>query len=511
MNKFLKIVGAVAIINIAARLFGFFREMAIGYQYGLSHMADSIFTAYNLPNFIYLVVGGAFTTALISLYNKKTTNKPLFVKQSFTIVLVSASVITLVLLILTDPIIALYYDPNDFTPEGYVEIFDMTRYLFYWMMPSSILLCLASWYSGLLNLHDKFHLSSFAILIYNAFFLIVAVGLSFVFGPVAYGISALFSSLIMIYFLVVGYRKLESHPVGLSFKRDITTRELWIMVVPIMLGGGTIQIYAMLQRFFVAVLGMGESAISIVNYASKLTQFPQAILITAVTTVIYPVLSRKEAENDINSIKSLYSRGLYYLVLFLVPVMIFSYFYAENLIQVIFEYGNFTNEGTTLTTPVLQIFVLTMLFLAANTYITRFYYAKADSIAPVIFSIINVFVVNIAVMYLLAESTGVSAIAWGTLISSITNTIMLVVYASYKYDLKITGDKTLEIFKPIIPLLMIGIIMYLSSNYLVFDHKWVTFIVGVVIFGVVTISCYLLFGIKEVKEYLKSMRKRLKF
>ena len=82
MNKFLKIIGAVAIINIVARVFGFFREAVIGYQYGSTHIADGIFTAYTLPNFLYLVVGGAFTTALISIYNKKETDQSMFVKQS---------------------------------------------------------------------------------------------------------------------------------------------------------------------------------------------------------------------------------------------------------------------------------------------------------------------------------------------------------------------------------------------------------------------------------------------
>ena len=138
----------------------------------------------------------------------------------------------------------------------------------------------------------------------------------------------------------------------------------------------------MLQRFFASLLlGFGESAISVVNYASRLTQFPQTILITAVTTVIYPILSRKEAEDDHESIKRFYiARGLRYLVLLMIPVSIFAYFYAENIIQVIFEYGNFTKEGTKLTTPVMQVyFVLSMFFLAANTYITRFYYAKGDS------------------------------------------------------------------------------------------------------------------------------------
>lgn len=507
MNKFLKIVGAVAIINIAARIFGFFREMAIGYQYGLSYAADSIFTAYMLPNFLYLVIGGAFTTAVITLYNKKTTNQALFVKQSFTIVLTTVSIVTIITLALTTPIINLIYkNSDDITPEA----FELTKHLFYWMMPSSILLVLSSWYSGLLNINNKFHLSSFAILIYNIGFLVIAVGLSYVIGPIAYGVSAFFSAVIMIYFLIVGFRKLDTHKVGLSFKRDLTTKQLWIMVVPIMLGGGTVQIYAMLQRFFVGLLGLGESAISVVNYASRLTQFPQAILITAVTTVIFPILSRKEGEKDYDSIRNLYSRGLHYLLLLLVPVTIFAYFYAENLLQVIFEYGNYTAEATAKTTPVLKIFVLSMFFLAANTYITRFYYAKTDSLAPVIFSIINVFVINILVMVLTADYTGVNSIAWGTLISSITNTVMLIVYAHFKYDLTInSGKKGIDLFRPIIPFLLIAVITYLSSIYLVFEWKWITFIVGVVIFFISTIGLYLLFGVKEVKEYILIIKKKI--
>ncbi|KGR83772.1 murein biosynthesis integral membrane protein MurJ [Lysinibacillus odysseyi] len=507
MNKFLKIIGAVAIINIVARVFGFFREAVIGYQYGSSHIADGIFTAYTLPNFLYLVVGGAFTTALISIYNKKETNQSLFVKQSFTIVTITGIVMTAIGLALTTPILnMLYENATDISARD----FETTKHLFYWMMPSSVLLMLASWYSGLLNIHSKFHLSSFAILIYNIFFLIIAVGLSYVIGPVSYGVSAFFSAVLMLYFLVRGYRKLEGPKVGLSFARTQSTRDLWIMVFPIMIGGGTIQIYAMLQRFFVLVLGLGDSAISAVNYASRLTQFPQSILITAVTTVIYPILSRKEAEDDHESIKGLYGKGLHYLLLLLGPVTIFSYFYAENLVQVILEYKNFTAEDTAITTPVVAIFVLSMLFLAANTYITRFYYAKGDSMTPVVLSLLNVFVVNIAVMYMMADSTGVSSIAWGTLISSITNTIMLVVYAAIKYDLKLgAGLNKRELLKPIIPFIVLTFIMYISSKYFIFDYKWITFIVGVTVFGVSTVILYVMFQIKEIEQFYKKLKSKL--
>ncbi len=71
------------------------------------------------------------------------------------------------------------------------EDFELMKDLFYWMMPSSILLMLASWYSGLLNVNSKFHLSSFAILFYNIFFLVIGVGLSYIeaIGPLLTGLA----------------------------------------------------------------------------------------------------------------------------------------------------------------------------------------------------------------------------------------------------------------------------------------------------------------------------------
>ncbi|UPW83733.1 murein biosynthesis integral membrane protein MurJ [Lysinibacillus sp. Ag94] len=508
MNKFIKIVGAVAIINVVARVFGFLREMIIGYQYGSSHIADSIFTAYTIPNFLYLVVGGAFTTAVISIYNRETTDRALFVKQSFTIVLLTVSIMTILMLAFTNPIMEMFNQSKDKKAFSQSEL-DLAKNLYYWMMPSSILLVLSSWYSGLLNANQKFHLSSFAILIYNAIFLVIAVGLSKIpsIDAMGYGISALVSAAIMVYFLIVGYRKLDSHKVGFSFERNIASKQLWIMTLPIMLGGATIQIYALLQRVFAGMLS--EGAVAAVNYSSRLMQFPQAILITAVTTVIFPILSQKEAENDLTSIKSLYSKGLHYLLLLLYPVTVYSYFYAENLVQVVYERGNFDAISTAITTPVLAIFCLSMYFLAANGYITRFYYAKGDSMAPVIFSLINVFVINIAVIKLLVDKYGAEAIAWGTLVSSVTNFIMLIIYAAYKYDLKMgIFSKELQFFRSVPPMIIITIVLYFSSKFLVFNNIWLTFIVGLVIFSAVVVGSYLLFGVKEVKEFSDKLKRK---
>ncbi|GAJ97491.1 hypothetical protein JCM19055_353 [Geomicrobium sp. JCM 19055] len=44
--------------------------MLVAYQFGFSFQADSIATAYTIPNFLYIVLGGALTSAFVSVYSK---------------------------------------------------------------------------------------------------------------------------------------------------------------------------------------------------------------------------------------------------------------------------------------------------------------------------------------------------------------------------------------------------------------------------------------------------------
>ena len=427
MSKMLKIIGAVAVINIVARLFGFLREVVIANQYGASVSADAIVTAYTIPNFIYLVVGGALTTAFISVYHSSKSDKALYVRKSFTTVAVAAVTITVVLMIFTDPVLHLFFE--DLTPDE----FALTRNLYLWMMPSSIILVLSTWMSGVLNVNGKFNLSSIAVLLYNASFVGIAVLLTSYFGPESYGIGALFGALLMGGFLYVGIRNSRLYSLKPSFALSDDVKRLWVIALPILFGGASLQFYFVIHRIVAA--GLEEGTISAVNFASKLTGFPQAVMMTAVTTVIYPLLSKKEGEGDMTTVRALYKKGMLYLGALLVPATAIAYFFAEPLVRLVFEHGEFTEEAVLLTVPIFRAFTLSMFFLAANTYITRFYYAKGNSMVPVIFSLISVFGINIAVMYMMMDSFGASAIAYGTVISAAANFIMLAVYARVKWKL----------------------------------------------------------------------------
>lgn len=426
MNKFIKIIGTVAVINIVARLFGFLREVVIADKYGTGTFADAIASAYTIPNFIYLVVGGALTTAFISVYHQANQTN-LFVRKAFTTVLVTSLLLTVLFMLFTTETIELFF--NDLTAEELTLI----RSIFLWMMPSTIFLMLSTWMSGLLNINDKFNISSVAILLYNASFVGIALLLVNTYGPEAFGIGAFFSALLMVIFLLYGIKKLRKYSLKPSFAMNEDTRKMWVMALPILFGGATLQFYFVIHR--IASAFVGDGAIATVNYASKLSGFPQAIMMTAVTTVIYPLLSRKEGEGNDAQIRALYNKGLLYLTALIVPATLIAYIFAEPIVALVFERGSFDSASVLKTTPIFQAFTLSMFFLAANTYITRFYYAKGNSLTPVIFSLISVFGINLAVIYMMIGSFGAIAIAYGTVISAIVNFIMLIIYARVRYKL----------------------------------------------------------------------------
>lgn len=426
MNKLMKVIGTVAVINIIARLIGFFREVVIGYQYGTSEMANAIVVAYTLPNFIYLVLGGALTTAFISVYHSGTKDQLLFVRRAFTTVFTTVLILTIFIVLFTDPILHFFFDL-----EG--EGGKVVRSLFLWMMPSTIFLVLSTWMSGLLNVNGLFTLSSVAVLLYNALFLFVGVAFTGGFGPTSYGIGAFVAALLMGAFLYGGLRRTKLYSLKPLYSKSTDVRKMWRIALPILFGGASLQFYFIIHRLVAA--GLESGAISAVNYASKLTSFPQAILMTAVTTVIYPLLSRKQGEGDEVTIRQLYRKGLVYIVLLLVPATGIAYFMGEPLVRLVFGYGNFTEDSVALTVPIFRAFTLSMFFLAANTYITRFYYAKGNSIIPVLFSLVNVFGVNLFVIYSLLDAFDAAAIAYGTVISSAANFMMLALYARWKWRL----------------------------------------------------------------------------
>lgn len=431
MSRFLKIVGIITIINILARLFGFARELTIGYQYGTTFRADAIITAFTIPNFLYVVIGGAVTTAFISVYSKlNTTHRHDFVQTLFTYLTIFIGIVTALFIIFPSFWMGLIF------PGMSEEALELTSKLFLYTAPATFFLVLSMLFSGLHNVHENYRLSTFTSLIFNGTYFVIGFGLTPLIMEYSYALGATLGSLFM--FIVLIYQVKKQRLMRLRFKvTQLPEMKRFInLAMPLILGGATLQFYLIIQRIYAA--GLDDGAIAAINYSSKMTQFPQGVLMASVTTVIYPLLAKAAGDGDFNRITKAYKQGFRLLTLILLPASIYFFMYAEEIITFIFQYGNFSIESTKMTYPLLQVFSLSIFSFALNTYVTRFFYALENTLLPNVLNIISVFGVNIAIVTLFIEEYGAQAIAFGTVISTIVNMVLLIAFAKIKLNLTIS-------------------------------------------------------------------------
>ncbi|MDT8858812.1 murein biosynthesis integral membrane protein MurJ [Alkalihalobacillus sp. MEB130] len=430
-----KIIGAVAVINLGSRFIGFLREVVIGYQFGTSDIADSVIAAYTLPNFFYVVLGGAITTAFISIFSKMDDplRKETFVSSVFTWLSLLLIAFTALLMLFSEAVIGLLF-------QGFrAEKVKLTADLFQIMAPATLFLVLSMWFTGILNVNGKFTLATTSTLVMNAVFVMIAVLAYPYIGPYAHAYGAIISAIIMAVMLVVLLKKGQFVRFRLNFKIDDDFKKMWRLAFPIILGGATLQFYFLIHRIFASDLAAG--AISALNYSSKIVQLPQSVLMTAVTTVIYPLLAKKVAAKEDDDIQTLYQKGLRMMTIIIISATIFAFFYAEEIFRLVFEYGNFTRESTMLAVPLFQLLVIAMFAHSANLYVTRFFYAKERSVLPVTLGVISVFGINVGLNFLLIGQYGASGLATATSISAICNFVMLLVAAKFVLKLTLFGPQ----------------------------------------------------------------------
>ncbi|MFP7485715.1 murein biosynthesis integral membrane protein MurJ [Priestia filamentosa] len=435
-KSLLAVIGVVALLNILSRFFGFFREAVIGYQFGTSDKADSIVLAYTIPMFLYTVLGGAITTAFISIYKKMTKEdeKRQFQEVLFTYTCIGMAFLSLLLVVFAGPIVQVLF------PGLSAKTEETTVYLFRWMAPSSLFLVLSMWLTGILNIYNRFFMPACSTLANNAGFVVLVLILYPFLGIDAYNVGALTGAIVMCILLAIEIKKynIMTFRFRLNMKDGAYVQRFFRMMIPILLGGATLQFYFLIQRMFASDLS--EGVIAALNYASKLVQLPQVVLMTAVTTVIYPKLAGEASKGNSEGVNLMYEKGLKALLLCIGGATIFVYVYAHEIIESVFQYGSFTEDSTMLTATLLKWFVIGMFAHGANVYVTRFFYALERPFFPVVSGVIAVFVINVSLIYLFMESMGASGVALATTISAFVQFIALIIVGKGKLGLSIRSS-----------------------------------------------------------------------
>ena len=368
---------------------------------------------------------------------------------------------------------------------------NLTRITF----PFLLFVSLSSFFSAILNSHNKFAAASASPIILNIF-LIITLSLSnylndqlVLYLSFAVSLAGLFQLLFLIYFV-----KKYFIP-SLSFKFNINdkVRLFFKKLLPSIFSSGVTQINILIGTI---IASFQASAVSYLYYADRIYQINLAVAGIAIGTVILPSLSKYIQSKDKKKIIFIQNKSLELSLFLSLPATAALLIASEQITSSLFGYGSFDELSVKNSSLALFYFALGLPAFSLIKVFSSFLFARHNTIVPFYFSIISV-LINVAISLYYFKDIGFIIIPIATSISSWTNAFILFLYLNYKKYFFLKFRLIASILKITLVTAISSYIFYYLigtfSNNLTYDSKYkILFIILAVI---ITISSYILISI----------------
>lgn len=388
--------GVVGIAILSSRLLGLIREQVFAALFGAGRNMDMFFIAFRVPNLLRdLFAEGALSTAFVTTFSKKIATEGdasawRLANKIATLTAVFMSAVTLVGILLSPQLISQI--AGGFAPDEQA----MTTMLTQIMWPFILLVSLAALAMGMLNARHVFGMPAMASTFFNIGSIIAGAGLGWWFDPtfgtralIGLSIGTLVGGLLQ---LVVQFPNLRR--VGYRFRPDFNWRDPGVTTVlalmgPAVIAASAVQVNVLVNSTFASYLEKG--AVSWLQYAFRLMQFPLGVFGVAIGTVTLPLVSKVAATGNVAEFRSILARGMRLAFLLTVPSAIGLAFLAEPIIRVIYEHGSrFTNHSTAQTAGALQFYAIGLVAYSALKVLTPAFYAIDKRTTPMLVSFVAI-------------------------------------------------------------------------------------------------------------------------
>jgi putative peptidoglycan lipid II flippase len=128
---------------------------------------------------------------------------------------------------------------------------------------------------------------------------------------------------------------------------------------------------------------MGGGAVSVLQYADRLMEFPTGMLGVALGTILLPSLSKANADGDISEYSALLDWGLRLTLLLALPAAVGLAALSTPLIAALFNYGEFNAANVAAATAPLMAYAAGLLGIILVKILAPAFYARQDIRTPV--------------------------------------------------------------------------------------------------------------------------------
>jgi len=482
----IKSTGTFSFFTTISRLLGYLRDILIAMFLGTGPLADAFFVAFRIPNtFRRLFSEGTFNAAFVPSYSSLLKNKKesrRFANNIFNLLILGLFILVLIIEILM-PFFVFLIAPGF---EGDLQKMELAVTLTRITFPFLLFISLASFFSAILNTHNKFAIASAAPIILN----ILLIGVLF-FGRVlndqlvyylSYAVTL--SGILQFIFLYFFIKKHFSLKLKLYIKIDEKIKNFFKKLIPSIFSSGVTQINILIGTI---IASFQASAVSYLYYADRIYQINLAIAGIAIGTVILPQLSKHVQNNKKEKINLIQNKALELSLFLSIPAAIALLISSEEIISSLFGYGSFDEESVKNSSKALFYFSIGLPAFSLIKVFSTFFFARHNTKIPFYISLASV-LLNITISIIFFKEVGFLIIPLATTIASWFNAIFLFIFLRKKnlfsFNL-VFVDRFLKI-------LAASILMGIFFNYLIqfLDDKLLyeqtfkaVYLVGSVILG----------------------------
>jgi putative peptidoglycan lipid II flippase len=429
----LKSASLISAFTIVSRIFGYIRDSRIAFLLGAGTAADAYTTAYRIPNLLRRLVGeGAVSAAFIPIFARYIAENQEedaweFANTMLTVIMIGLTVITIAGILLSPQLVRLFASGFSETP-GKLEL---TAALNRIMFPYIFMVSLSALSMGVLNSFHRFGAPAFAPVVLNLTMIVFSF-LGGMFGdvPRTLAVGVIAGGILQV---AIQLPALMRSGWKIRFKVDFNhpgVRRVIKLMGPVVFGVGILQINVLVDTQFASYLA--EGSVTALHIADRVMELVLGVYAVAVSTVILPLLSRQAAMRQMTELKSTLNFATRLILFITVPASVGLILLRREIIEVLFQHGDFDAASTALTAWALPFFALGLSAFSMVKVVVPAFYALQDTRTPVKIAFIAMFV-NIGLNFLFIRPLQNGGPALATTVSAFfyAMTLLAIFYRRY--------------------------------------------------------------------------------
>jgi putative peptidoglycan lipid II flippase len=425
VSKHLKNIGVVSGLTMVSRVLGLVRDQLGAAVFGTSVFNTAFLSAFRLPNLFRRLLGeGALTAAFLpnlqhELHENGKAGAFRLLNQVASWLLVVTGTLVVVLMMV--------FSQSRRLP-GHEDKWYLLADLTVILLPYLAFVCLAAAFSATLNVFQRFLEPALNPIWLNLAMIASLGGAGLHFATTPLGeIHWLCAGVLLGGFLQMtvpaaslifaeGWR--PRFDLGLSPR----VREIGRLMAPGLWATAIYQVNSYVSSML--AFSIDDSAGTLMFYANRLMELPIGVFAIAVSTVIYPLLSKHSVERNFAAMTEDFHRGIRLILVINVPAAAGLALLSEPIVRLLFERHEFTAADTHAMAPLLAIYAFGLPFFSVVNLTVRAFYAVKNTRAPVRVATVD-FVINLVLSLVLMRWLGAVGLVLASTAAIVAQTVLL--------------------------------------------------------------------------------------